>query len=115
MIWELQCEPFDFGTIREIPSGIVERQPCKPKITGGSRDQVITRRTNHNLMAATAEEIKASSYVGFDSITRQIKHKLLERGFQFNIIVVGLQEIAAVFLRQTLVLLDKLGSGNRPR
>lgn len=35
------------------------------------------------------EEIRASSYVGFDSITRQIEHKLLKRGFQFNIIVVG--------------------------
>jgi len=37
----------------------------------------------------TAEEIRASSYVGFDSITRQIERKLLKRGFQFNIIVVG--------------------------
>ncbi|KAG8796758.1 cell division control protein [Ceratobasidium sp. 428] len=41
-------------------------------------------------MAAPAvEEIRASSYVGFDSITRQIEHKLLKRGFQFNVIVVG--------------------------
>jgi len=36
-----------------------------------------------------AEEIRASSYVGFDSITRQIERKLLKRGFQFNVIVVG--------------------------
>lgn len=36
-----------------------------------------------------AEEIRASSYVGFDSITRQIERKLLKRGFQFNAIVVG--------------------------
>lgn len=35
------------------------------------------------------EEIRASSYVGFDSITAQIEHKLLKRGFQFNVIVVG--------------------------
>jgi hypothetical protein len=41
-------------------------------------------------MSATAEEIRAASYVGFDSITRQIEHKLLKRGFQFNVIVVGL-------------------------
>ncbi|KAG8747529.1 cell division control protein [Ceratobasidium sp. 414] len=41
-------------------------------------------------MAAPAvEEIRASSYVGFDSITRQIEHKLLKRGFQFNVMVVG--------------------------
>lgn len=37
----------------------------------------------------TDEEIRASSYVGFDSITSQIEHKLLKRGFQFNVIVVG--------------------------
>jgi len=37
----------------------------------------------------TAEEIRAASYVGFDSITRQIEKKLLKRGFQFNVIVVG--------------------------
>ncbi|KIY50742.1 septin ring protein [Fistulina hepatica ATCC 64428] len=35
------------------------------------------------------EEIRAESYVGFDSITQQIEHKLLKRGFQFNVIVVG--------------------------
>jgi hypothetical protein len=39
-------------------------------------------------MAAT-EEIRAESYVGFDSITQQIEHKLLKRGFQFNVILVG--------------------------
>jgi len=38
---------------------------------------------------AAAEEIRAESYVGFDSITRQIEHKLLKRGFQFNVMVVG--------------------------
>jgi len=40
---------------------------------------------------ATAEvgEIQAAGYVGFDSITRQIEYKLLKRGFQFNVIVVG--------------------------
>jgi hypothetical protein len=43
------------------------------------------------LAMATAEvqEIRATSYVGFDSITQQIEHKLLKRGFQFNVIVVG--------------------------
>ncbi|KAK7038228.1 Septin ring protein [Favolaschia claudopus] len=35
------------------------------------------------------EEIRAESYVGFDSITQQIEHKLLKRGFQFNVILVG--------------------------
>lgn len=41
------------------------------------------------MAAATDDEIRASSYVGFDSITRQIEYKLLKRGFQFNVIVVG--------------------------
>ena len=45
-------------------------------------------------MAAAAgpiapEEIRAESYVGFDTITQQIEHKLLKRGFQFNVILVG--------------------------
>ena len=40
----------------------------------------------HRIMS---EEIRAQSYVGFDSITQQIEHKLLKRGFQFNVIVVG--------------------------
>ncbi|EKM55033.1 uncharacterized protein PHACADRAFT_255359 [Phanerochaete carnosa HHB-10118-sp] len=39
--------------------------------------------------ATPTEEIRASTYVGFDSITAQIEHKLLKRGFQFNVIVVG--------------------------
>lgn len=30
------------------------------------------------------------SYVGFDSITSQIERKLLKRGFQFNVICVGM-------------------------
>jgi hypothetical protein len=42
------------------------------------------------MSASIAEEIRADSYVGFDSITQQIEHKLLKRGFQFNVIVVGM-------------------------
>lgn len=41
------------------------------------------------MATAAVEEIRATSYVGFDSITSQIEHKLLKRGFQFNVIVVG--------------------------
>ncbi|EIN07066.1 GTP binding protein [Punctularia strigosozonata HHB-11173 SS5] len=41
------------------------------------------------MAAAPVDEIRADAYVGFDSITRQIEHKLLKRGFQFNVIVVG--------------------------
>ena len=51
-------------------------------------------------MAAVAgpiatEEIRAESYVGFDTITQQIEHKLLKRGFQFNVILVGMWSLAA--------------------
>ena len=45
-----------------------------------------------------AEEIRASSYVGFDSITAQIEHKLLKRGFQFNVIVVGVSSVASSYV-----------------
>ena len=31
-----------------------------------------------------------NSHVGFDSITNQIEKKLLKRGFQFNVICVGM-------------------------
>jgi len=41
------------------------------------------------MSTAAVEEIRATAYVGFDSITRQIEHKLLKRGFQFNVMVVG--------------------------
>lgn len=30
-----------------------------------------------------------NSYVGFDTITQQIEKKLLKKGFQFNVMVVG--------------------------
>jgi septin 3/9/12 len=36
-----------------------------------------------------AATIYPQSHVGFDSITSQIEHKLLKRGFQFNVICVG--------------------------
>ncbi|KAH3672309.1 hypothetical protein WICMUC_004280 [Wickerhamomyces mucosus] len=35
------------------------------------------------------EYIQPTSYVGFDTITTQIEHRLLKRGFQFNILVAG--------------------------
>lgn len=47
------------------------------------------------------EEIRADSYVGFDSITQQIEHKLLKRGFQFNVIVVGAYFVYCSFFSAT--------------
>jgi len=37
-----------------------------------------------------ASTIVPKSHVGFDSITSQIEKKLLKRGFQFNVICVGM-------------------------
>jgi hypothetical protein len=44
-------------------------------------------------MAATyqTQSIFPDSYVGFDSITKQIEKKSVKRGFQFNVICVGKQ------------------------
>lgn len=33
------------------------------------------------------------SHVGFDSITSQIERKLLKRGFQFNVMCVGMDAL----------------------
>ena len=52
---------------------------------------VVPPRASSNVLLPTmsSEEIRANAYVGFDTITQQIEHKLLKRGFQFNVIVVG--------------------------
>ncbi|KAG1440521.1 hypothetical protein G6F56_011885 [Rhizopus delemar] len=38
---------------------------------------------------AVIPQTALNSYVGFDTITQQIEKKLLKRGFQFNVMVVG--------------------------
>jgi septin 3/9/12 len=41
------------------------------------------------MAAASPQSIFPDSYVGFDSITKQIEKKSVKRGFQFNVICVG--------------------------
>lgn len=41
-------------------------------------------------MAPQQGPVMPKSHVGFDSITTQIERKLLKRGFQFNVICVGM-------------------------
>lgn len=41
-------------------------------------------------MSPSGPSVYPKSHVGFDSITNQIEKKLLKRGFQFNVICVGM-------------------------
>lgn len=43
-----------------------------------------------NVMSQQSSPVMPKSHVGFDSITSQIERKLLKRGFQFNVICVGM-------------------------
>lgn len=43
-----------------------------------------------NTMSSQQASVFPKSHVGFDSITSQIERKLLKRGFQFNVICVGM-------------------------
>ncbi len=41
-------------------------------------------------MQSPQQSVFPKTHVGFDSITNQIEKKLLKRGFQFNVICVGM-------------------------
>jgi septin 3/9/12 len=49
-----------------------------------------------------ASLVQPAGHVGFDSITRQIERRLLRRGFQFNVMVVGQSGLGKTTLINTL-------------
>lgn len=49
-----------------------------------------------SVMSSQQNPVVPQSHVGFDSITNQIERKLLKRGFQFNVICVGMYKEAAI-------------------
>jgi hypothetical protein len=48
------------------------------------------------MSAPSQQSVFPKSHVGFDSITTQIEKKLLKRGFQFNVICVGMADFSAL-------------------
>lgn len=53
-------------------------------------------------MATNASTLTPQNYVGFDTITDQIERRLLKRGFQFNLMVVGQSGLGKTTLVNTL-------------
>ena len=58
-------------------------------------------------MSTPQNPVMPKSHVGFDSITTQIERKLLKRGFQFNVICVGM--LVPIWTSELDVLTHKIG------
>lgn len=61
----------------------------------------------------STETITPGSKVGFDSITQQIERRLLKRGFQFNLMVVGQSGLGKTTLINTLFASQLASSSGR--
>jgi hypothetical protein len=67
------------------------------------------------MAAQPQQSVFPKSHVGFDSITTQIEKKLLKRGFQFNVICVGMSRRSPPTTQYIFPLTMRLYRPNRTR
>lgn len=67
----------------------------------------------HSASSSASSSVQPNSYVGFDTITSQIEHRLLKRGFQFNILVAGYSGLGKSTLVNSLFSADLIQSQGR--
>lgn len=93
----------DFVFSALLPAGL-EKSPNPinadaPTALSLTNPRLFTTRVN---MATYGSNINPTAYVGFDTITHQIERRLLKRGFQFNIMLVGQSGLGKTTLVNTL-------------
>ena len=72
------------------PSSVNEKSLEEIAVIDSRDIKKIISMATPSVMSSQTEAVKPQSHVGFDSITTQIERKLLKRGFQFNVICVGM-------------------------
>lgn len=70
--------------------------------------------TTANSNSTNPATVFPRSHVGFDSITSQIERKLLKRGFQFNVMCVGMWAATVQLFLERTHIDCVLYSTNRP-